>query len=111
MARGDDFEEASGYLDSAEPKRGSRTTNGDLCESRNVMVLVGTKEISRWCQPPVNGVKGAAPRRVAGTPPAEVNVPSALRGEFFFFCGYRWLAPPANFWRPSGPKITSEVFC
>jgi len=102
---------------------------GDLCEMRWVSPLAtipaGSDYLGRafrWCRSQTRSTTGyfagkppacGSERRLfAGSPAGRwkserQKLPPPHPGRFFFACGYRWLSPPANILRPSGPQPSS----
>ncbi len=68
----------------------------------------GTTEISRWRKPPESAPRTSEPR-MGRLNILEVNrlFQSPLRGSAAFLGWYRWLTPPANIKRPSGPRLAT----
>ena len=86
------------------PERGNSFSIGNrLCRRRNPdgrsgMDAGGVTEISRWRKPPVTTQNAASPGRATES---VVTDSAALPGPRCL-AKNRWLAPPANFQRPSG---------
>jgi len=80
------------------------TPEGDLCESHHADGPEGTTEISRWRKPPECAAESDEPR-MGRLKIHEVNrvFQSPLSGLGHLLGPYRWLTPPANIHRPSGP--------
>ncbi len=67
----------------------------------------GTTEISRWRKPPEPASKTSEPR-MGRLKILEVTALSIAPPGLCRICGpYRWLTPPANIRRPSGPRLAT----
>ena len=81
----------------------SRFERSDCEQVRNSVSPGGTRDISRWCQPPVRNERERKPRQGRRKPRGAI--PSPLPGLAAFSIRVRWLAPPANLPNASGVQM------